>query len=75
MEVAFSDVYPNPNDLEFMLTNFGRTKAGNELLARIRSIDTPATYPMDSLKSAELMDDLSAISSGIRQIVRDHARR
>ena len=74
VEIAFSDVYPNADDLEFMLTHFGGTQAGKDLLARIRSIETPATYPMNSPQAAELMVDLSAISAGIRAIVRDRAR-
>jgi hypothetical protein len=67
VEIAYEEVYPNPDELQFRLDNFGGTPAGYAKLGMIRGLSNPATYSNN--KSIEVSTYLIANGSGVRAMV------
>jgi hypothetical protein len=47
IEIPYSDIYPNPDDMERGLSKIGPlTESAKEMISRVRAMPSPATYPM-----------------------------
>lgn len=67
VEIAYTEIFPDPEALEDMEKTLGLTDAGREMIRKVRAMQKPAIYPMNSVSSMELFNVLMGLMEHLKQ--------